>query len=120
FLGRIGAGAAKSHLAMWELSWMDSAVDPALVLNPLLASSSFPPGFDTGFYKDPKVDQLLAQAEQTTDPASRARLYSQAETIVIHDAPWIFVDHGKSVVAASAAVHGLQLNPTFPFLLYDL
>lgn len=120
FLGRIGQGAAKAHLNMWELSWMDSAVDPALVLNPLLASSSFPPGFDTGFYKNPKVDQLLAQAELTTDQATRERLYGEAESMIVHDAPWIFVDHAKSVVAYSTAVHGLALNPTFPFLLYNL
>jgi peptide/nickel transport system substrate-binding protein len=120
FLGLLSPGADKSNMSMWELSWMDSAVDPALVLNPLLASSSFPPGFDTGFYKNPKVDQLLAQGELTTDLTKRAALYSQAEALIVADAPWIFVDHAKAVVAYAASVHGLSLNTTFPFLLYGL
>jgi len=120
FLSRIGEGAAKANLSMWELSWMDSAIDPALVLNPLLASSSFPPGFNTGFYKNTTVDQLLAQAEQSTDQHKRAAFYARAEAQIVQDAPWIFVDHAKAVVVSSTAVHGLVLNPTFPFLLFGL
>lgn len=117
YLNRVGAGAKASNLDMWELSWMDSAVDPSLVLNPLLASSSWPPGFNTGFYKDPQVDALLQKAETTSDPAQRSQLYQQAESLINQDAPWVFVDHAKSVVAYTPSVVGFQLNPTFPFYI---
>ncbi|OLZ10222.1 ABC transporter substrate-binding protein [Sulfobacillus thermosulfidooxidans] len=117
FLNKIAQGAKASNLQMWELSWMDSAVDPSLVLNPLLASSSWPPGFNTGFYKDPRVDALLQEAELTASNQQRAQLYQQAEALINHDAPWIFVDHAKAVVAYSPNVHGFKLNPTFPFYI---
>ncbi|WP_053960283.1 ABC transporter substrate-binding protein [Sulfobacillus thermosulfidooxidans] len=117
FLNKIAEGAKAANLQMWELSWMDSAVDPSLVLNPLLASSSWPPGFNTGFYKDPRVDALLQEAELTPSDSERAKLYQEAEALINHDAPWIFVDHAKAVVAYSPSVKGFHLNPTFPFYI---
>ncbi len=117
FLNKIGEGAKAADLQMWELSWMDSAVDPWLVLNPLLARSSWPPGFNTGFYDDPKVDALLEQGLATQNQNQRAVIYRQAEQLINQDAPWIFVDHAKMVVAYNRSVHGFQLDPTFPFLI---
>lgn len=117
FLNTVHAGAVKSHLGMWELSWMDSAVDPSLILGPLLSTSSLPPGPNHGFYSNPKVDHLLQQAESTASVSKRAGFYKQIEAIVNRDAPWIFVDHADQIVAYSKTVHGFALNKTFPFLL---
>lgn len=118
YLSRVGAGAKKSHLDMWELSWMDSAVDPSHVFGPLLSASSFPPGFNSGYYNNPTVNKLLTQAEMTTSNSKRKVLYAKVSQLVNHDAPWIFVDHGKSLVAYNKTVHGFKLNPTFPFLIW--
>ncbi len=117
FLGKINAGAKKSGADMWELSWMDSAVDPSLVLGPLLVKSSWPPGFNSGFYSDAKVNSLVAQALGETNPAKRAQMYAEAEALINKDAPWIFVDHADAVYAYSKSVKGFSLNPTFPFLI---
>jgi peptide/nickel transport system substrate-binding protein len=117
FLGKINAGALKAGADMWELSWMDSAVDPSLVLGPLLVRSSWPPGFNSGFYSDPKVNSLVAQALGETNPQKRAQMYSEAEALITKDAPWIFVDHADAVYAYSKNVKGFRLNPTFPFLI---
>lgn len=117
FLGKINAGAKKSGADMWELSWMDSAVDPSLVLGPLLLRSSWPPGFNSGFYSDAKVNALVAKALGETNAKVRAQMYSQAEALINKDAPWIFVDHADAVYAYSKSVKGFRLNPTFPFLI---
>ncbi len=117
FLNKIAEGSKKANLQMWELSWMDSAVNPSLVLGPLLAGSSWPPGFNTGFYKDPRVDNLLVQAEAATSTQQEAKLYQQAEALINQDAPWIFVDHAKSVVAYQPSVKGFTLSPVFPFYI---
>ena len=117
FLSKIGQGAKNANLQMWELSWMDSAVDPSLTLGPLLASSSWPPGFNTGYYKNPQVDALLNQAEATSSISQRAALYQQAEADINQNAPWIFVDHAKSVVAYQKTVTDFKLNPVFPFYI---
>lgn len=117
FLGRVNQGAKKEQMSMWELSWMDSAVDPSLVLNPLLAKSSWPPGFNSGYYSDPKVNKLLVSAEEEQNPTVRNQMYQQAEALINQDAPWIFVDHAKQVVAYNSSVQGFHLNPQFPFLI---
>ncbi len=117
FLNKIAEGAKKANLQMWELSWMDSAVNPALVLGPLLASSSWPPGFNTGFYKNPQVDALLQKAEAATSRQQEQQDYQQAEALINRDAPWIFVDHAKSVVAYQSGVQGFKLSPIFPFYI---
>lgn len=117
YLNKIAEGAQKAHLQMWELSWMDSAVDPSLTLGPLLAGSSWPPGFNTGYYKSNQVDTMLSEAELATTTAQRARLYQKAESIINQQAPWIFVDHAKAVVAYQPSVKGFALSPVFPFYI---
>lgn len=117
FLNRVNQGAKKGKMDMWELSWMDTALDPSMVLGPLLAKSSWPPGFNSGFYDNPKVDTLLNQGVQTLDQSKRAQIYQQAEKLVNQDAPWIFVDHAKQIVAYSKSVQGFSMNPTFPYLM---
>lgn len=117
FLSRIGAGAAKSNLDMWELSWMDTAVDPAFVLDPLLSSKSFPPGFNTGQYKNAAVDKLMDQGRAEADPKKRGVIYQKAMALINEDVPWVFVDHAQQVVAYNAKVQGMALDPISPFIL---
>ncbi|AZI44933.1 ABC transporter substrate-binding protein (plasmid) [Deinococcus psychrotolerans] len=117
YLSKIGAGADKSGLEMWQMSWMNVAVDPAFVLDPLLSSSSFPPGFNTGFYKSAAADSLMTRARAEADPKKRGGLYQQAEAVIVDDAPWLFVDHAKQVVAYNKNLKGFALDPIAPFLL---
>lgn len=118
FLSKVNLGARKAHMDMWELSWMDSAVDPWLVLDPLLARSSWPPGFNSGYYNDPQVNSLLSEGLAEQNPNRRAKLYQHAEALINRDAPWIFVDHAKEVVAYGSSVHNFQLSRVFPFLIH--
>lgn len=117
FLSKIGAGAEKSNLDMWELSWMDTPVDPAFVLDPLLSSKSFPPGFNSGFYKNAEVDKLMDQGRIESDPKKRAVIYQKAMALINEDAPWLFVDHAQQVVAYNKNVQGFALDPISPFIL---
>lgn len=120
FLGKLGPGATKSGMDMWELSWMNTSLDPSLVLGPLLTTGSFPPGFNTGFYSNKQVDKLVADAAAEKDPAARIALFEKASALVNADAPWLFINNGKAVYAAAAGVKGLILNKGMPFLLTEL
>jgi peptide/nickel transport system substrate-binding protein len=117
FLGKIGSGAEKSNLDMWELSWMDTAVDPAYVLDPLLSSKAFPPGFNSGFYKNAAVDKLIDQGRSEPNTAKRGALYQKAMAMINEDAPWLFVDHAQQIVAYNKNVQGFLLDPVSPFIL---
>lgn len=120
FLSKVGAGAEKSGMDMWELSWMNAAVDPSLILGPLLSKSSWPPGFNSGFYSNPDVDKAITDALAEKDQAARMALYEKASLLINQDAPWIFVDNGKAVFAHNKSVQGLKLNSSMPFLLTEL
>lgn len=120
FLGKLGPGATKSGMDMWELSWMNTSLDPSLVLGPLLTTASFPPGFNTGFYSNKDVDKLVADAAAEKDPTARMALFTKASALVNADVPWLFIDNGKAVYGAAANVKGLVLNKAMPFLLTEL
>jgi len=120
YLNKVNAGAAASGMDMWELSWMNTAVDPSLILGPLFSKSSWPPGFNSGFYYNPQVDKALSDGLAEKNPTARMALYQKASQMINGDAPWIFVDNGKAVYALNSQVHGLTLSKSMPFILYNL
>jgi peptide/nickel transport system substrate-binding protein len=84
------------------------------VLNFLLHSKFTPPnGWNTGWYSNPKVDELLDKALQATDRAERAKYYAEAEDIIVDDAPWIFVVNDLQPMAYHKSVKGYVNNPAY-------
>lgn len=70
-------------------------------------------GFNSGYYSNPKVDELLEQARRSTDQTERGRLYGEVQQIVHDDAPWLFVANWKQNAVTKAAVQGFKLQPSF-------
>jgi peptide/nickel transport system substrate-binding protein len=99
---------------LFALSWMAGTEDPDLVMYPLLHSSQWTPnGPNRALYKNTRFDELLTQARLVTDQAERAKLYREAQKILVEDAPWIFVDHEIQISASSKRVQGFKLHPSF-------
>jgi peptide/nickel transport system substrate-binding protein len=114
FLGEVGQGAREAF-DMWAMSWMSGTGDPDLSLYNLLHSDSFPPGFNTGYYKNTKVDELVTKARGISDVKAREPLYFEASKLISEDAPWIFIDHAKQTAAFSTKVKGFDLHPSHVF-----
>jgi len=100
---------------MTEMSWSPSIGDPDHMVYMLLHSDRFPPGYNTGLYKNEKVDDLLYKARTTADEEKRIKFYLEAQQIIVEDAPWIFVDHGKQTVVKNKRVKNFILTPNFDF-----
>src|SRR5438093_1980873 len=99
---------------LFALSWMAGSEDPDMVMYPLLPGRQRTPnGHNRALYRNERFDELLTQARQTTDQARRAQLYREAQTILVEDAPWVFVDHEVQIAATSKRVQGLKLHPSF-------
>jgi peptide/nickel transport system substrate-binding protein len=98
-----------------EMSWNPSIGDPDQLIYMLLHSSRFPPAFNAGFYKNEKVDELLDKARTTSKEDLRAKYYSEAQKIIVEDAPWIFVDHGNQIVVHRKRLKNFILSPNFCF-----
>jgi peptide/nickel transport system substrate-binding protein len=98
---------------MSEMSWNPSIGDPDQLIFMLLHSSRFPPAFNAGFYKNPKVDELLDKGRTTSNEELRAKYYREAQQIIVDDAPWIFVDHGNQIVIHRKRLKNFVLSPNF-------
>lgn len=63
-------------------------------------------------YSNPTVDQLIADGIATTDQAARAEIYTQLQTILLEDLPWINLFIANQYEAMVSGVGGYTHYPT--------
>ncbi|HEU0026806.1 MAG TPA: ABC transporter substrate-binding protein [Ktedonobacterales bacterium] len=69
-------------------------------------------GFNDMQYSNTQVDAALDAARTSTDQTQRATSYQQAETLMLQDAPYVFLYHGVSIQASTKNVQNFTLLPT--------
>ena len=112
FLAQVNGGLAdKADMA--EMAWMTN--DPDTLPYLALRSAALPEqgGFNSGYYQNKQLDEILEKARTSTDQAERASLYAQVQQIVHDDAPWLFVANWKQNAVTRANVQGFELQPSF-------
>jgi peptide/nickel transport system substrate-binding protein len=119
FLGKVNPGL-EGKADMAEMAWMTN--DPDTLPYLALRTGAWPAegGFNSGYYSNPKVDELLEAARRSTDQAERARLYKEMQEIVQEDAPWAFIANWKQNAVSSANVKNFELQPSFFLLLHKV
>ena len=70
-----------------------------------------PAVWNIGRYRNPKVDELLAQANTNPDPAKRLEALGEAQRIVWEDAPYLWLHVNQNVSAVRKGVTGVELWP---------
>jgi peptide/nickel transport system substrate-binding protein len=83
------------------------------------ASSSFPPhGANRGFYSNPEMDRLIADASATTDRPRQIADYRQIQAIAARDLPSLDLWYLDSVIVHNKRLGNIHPNPsgTFDFL----
>ena len=116
FLDKVNPGL-EGNADMAEMAWMTN--DPDTLPYLALRSEAFPDkgGFNSGYYSNPKVDELLNAAREATDQDERAKLYKEMQQIVHDDAPWVFVANWKQNAVTKASVENFKLQPSFFLML---
>ena len=119
FLGKVNPGL-EGKADMAEMAWMTN--DPDTLPYLALRTDAWPDkgGFNSGYYSNPEVDQLLEAARSSTDQAERARLYKEMQVIVQEDAPWAFIANWKQNAVTTSRVEGFKLQPSFFLLLHSV
>lgn len=119
FLGEVNPGL-EGKADMAQMAWMTN--DPDTLPYLALRTGAWPSegGFNSGYYSNEQVDELLEAARTATDQDERARLYKQMQTIVQEDAPWVFVANWKQNAVTSDRVEDFALEPSFFLLLKDV
>ncbi|ABC26936.1 ABC-type dipeptide transport system, periplasmic component [Hahella chejuensis KCTC 2396] len=112
FLSKVNPGLP-GDVDMAEMAWMTN--DPDTLPYLALRSDAWPDkgGFNSGYYANPKVDDLLERARRATDQDERATLYKEMQFIVEEDAPWAFIANWKQNAVSNTRVKNFKLQPSF-------
>jgi len=105
FLKDIRAGKCQ----MFSLGWMGDYPDPQNFLDVLFHSQS---ESNHARYQNAQVDDLLERARIELDHGVRMALYRQAEEIILAEAPWVPLWHGKEYLLVKPRVRGATRAPT--------
>ena len=70
-----------------------------------------PTVWNFGRYRNPKVDQLLAQANVTSDPSKQATIMAEVQKIVWDDAPYVWLHVNENATAVRKGIKGVELWP---------
>jgi peptide/nickel transport system substrate-binding protein/oligopeptide transport system substrate-binding protein len=62
-------------------------------------------------YSNARVDDLLDRSRRELQPEKRLGLLHEAEKMIIADAPWVFLSHGRTHLLVKPYVRGLELTP---------
>jgi oligopeptide transport system substrate-binding protein len=65
-------------------------------------------------YSNPKLDELVRQADVEQDPVRRAELYAQAQTILVEDVPVVFMLNNGGPVLVKPYVKGVTPETITP------
>lgn len=106
----------QGNFTLFSLGWIADYPDPQNFLDIKLHCDS--PNNESG-YCNPEVDALLEQARAESDPETRMDLYRQAEEIIVDEAPWIPLYHGRNHYLVKPDVNGFEIPPfVIPNLRY--
>lgn len=66
-------------------------------------------------YANPRVDELISQAEDLTYEPKRYELYREAERLIVDDAPWLYLFHPVSYALVQPRVSQYTVHPSLPY-----
>ena len=100
----------KNEAIFFRFGWMADYPDPDNFIWTLFSTKNLGQDNSTR-YSNPVVDKLLDEARSITDWSKREKLYQKAESIIIDDAPWIFLENEVQYKIIQPYVKGQQIHP---------
>jgi peptide/nickel transport system substrate-binding protein len=97
---------------MFVLGWSTVTGDADYGMYALFHSENFGQAGNRTFFSTPELDGILDQARQSTDENERLNLYTEAQKILVDEAPMIYVHHQEFLLGVSDQVQGLWQDPT--------
>ncbi|MFV1991249.1 MAG: ABC transporter substrate-binding protein [Acidimicrobiales bacterium] len=105
YLDSLGANEGQ----MFIIGWGVSTGDPAVVSRQNLYSDS---AYNFAGYKNPRIDEIINEADQLSDQDARAALYQEmTEIILVEDTIMKPIYWKLNVYAARSVVHDFQPTP---------
>ena len=109
--GTRGAGGARLGL----MGWVQDYPDPANYLDPLFNSRSIAPtaSLNRSFHSNPRVDALLDAGLKMPPGPARLDQYREAESLIVADAPVVFLHHFQRYMIHQPWVKGYEFSPAW-------
>jgi dipeptide transport system substrate-binding protein len=92
------------------LGWTGDNGDPDNFLDTLLGCDAVG-GNNRAQWCNKEFDDLVTKAKETSDQATRAKLYEQAQVVFKKEAPWATLDHSLVFMPMSTKVTGYVQDP---------
>lgn len=108
------ADVLKGNVQLYTLQWV-GVTDPDMLRRVFYSTQTPPAGFNRGYYKNAKVDQLIDGASTAPDDDTRRKLYGEAQRIIAADAPYVSLWYKTNVAVYQSALHGVHLSPIAEF-----
>ena len=108
FFADITKGAYQLH----SLRWVGGNLDPDIFEHIFATSSFAPKRANRTFYSNPRVDELIRQAQGTLDQPQRKALYDQIQQALAEDLPYINLWYLDNVLVHTNRVRGIEMGPS--------
>ncbi|GAE28259.1 oligopeptide ABC transporter [Halalkalibacter wakoensis JCM 9140] len=105
---------------MFILGWTTVTGDADYGMYPLFHSANYGEAGNRTFFSTPELDEILVEARQNPDQDERLALYSQAQEILVEEAPMIYTHYNEYLLGVSDRVQGLWHHPTGMLMLQDV
>ncbi|MGV3525111.1 MAG: ABC transporter substrate-binding protein [Candidatus Sericytochromatia bacterium] len=104
----------------YHARWTPELIDPSELFYPTFQSVQS--WTNTSHYRNPRVDELVSQAEDLTYEPRRYDLYREAERLIVEEAPWLYLYHPVTYQLVQKRVSEFVLHPSLPlpYELYDV
>jgi oligopeptide transport system substrate-binding protein len=93
---------------IFDTGWSADYPHPQDFLDILFSTGS---NNNYGSYSNPLVDDLIRQANRSSDPASGFKLYQQAEQMIVNDAACIPISFSQNYLLVRPYVKNYRINP---------
>jgi len=108
YLNKVSQGEHQTAI----LGWVADNQDAGQFLSNLLSCASRISKTNRTFWCNPDFDDLIKQAQATTNPDIKKQLYYKAQEIFRNELPLLPIASGISILASNKSVKNLYLRPT--------
>ncbi|WP_205370940.1 ABC transporter substrate-binding protein [Thermoleptolyngbya sp. PKUAC-SCTB121] len=111
------------------LNWYPDFFDPDNFVHPFLSCDQGSPetlcqrGASQGngsFYYSPKANELVTKQRAEQDPAARAKMFKDLQTLLVEDVPYIPLWQNKDYIFVQNTVKGAAIQPTQQFFFWQM
>ncbi|MEM9006664.1 MAG: ABC transporter substrate-binding protein [Cyanobacteria bacterium P01_F01_bin.86] len=110
-------------------NWYPDYFDPDTFIQPFMSCEEGSPETlcekgasqeDGAFYYSAKANELIAAQQAEQDPTTRNGIFSELQTLLQEDVPYIPLWQNKDYVFAQSGIVGVAIQPTQQFLLWQI